>query len=123
METRYGPVRAEEDVVGTKVRALADRGALRDLIDVFAASRRWTNAELEAFGRRHARSRFEREDLHSHLMGAEWTDDEAFTRLWPRRRRYHRLACLGRGVGRRPTVHHVVQPHECNGFLRATARG
>lgn len=38
-------------MVGTKVRPLADRGAPRDLIDVFAASRRWTNAELEEFGR------------------------------------------------------------------------
>ncbi|MFF6995907.1 nucleotidyl transferase AbiEii/AbiGii toxin family protein [Streptomyces sp. NPDC008313] len=78
VQSSYGPVLAEEDVIGTKVRALADRGAPRDLIDVFAASRRWTNAELEAFGRRHARGRFEREDLQSHLTGAEWTDDDAF---------------------------------------------
>jgi hypothetical protein len=79
IQSRYGPVLAEEDVIGTKVRALADRGAPRDLIDVFAASRRWTYAELEEFGRRHARGRFEREDLQSSLTGAEWTDDEAFT--------------------------------------------
>ncbi|RSS12119.1 hypothetical protein EF915_22735 [Streptomyces sp. WAC08401] len=78
-QSPYGPVLAEEDVVGTKVRALADRGAPRDLIDVFAASRRWTNAELEEFGRRHARGRFEREDLQANLTGAEWTDDEAFS--------------------------------------------
>jgi hypothetical protein len=65
-------------VIGTKVRALADRGAPRDLIDVFAASRRWTHTELEEFGRRHARGRFERDDLQSNLTGAEWTDDEAF---------------------------------------------
>lgn len=77
-QSPYGPVLAEEDVIGTKVRALADRGAPRDLIDVFAASHRWTNAELEEFGRRHARGRFEREDLQSNLTGAEWTDDEAF---------------------------------------------
>jgi len=77
-ESPYGPVLAEEDVVGTKLRALADRGAPRDLIDVFAASRRWTSAELEEFGRRHARGRFEREDLQANLTGAEWTDDEAF---------------------------------------------
>lgn len=74
----YGPVLAEEDVVGTKVRALADRGAPRDLIDVFAASQRWNTAELEEFGRRHARGRFDREDLQANLSGAEWTDDEAF---------------------------------------------
>lgn len=61
----------------TKVRALAGRGAPRDLIDVFAASRHRTNAELEEFGRRHARGRFER-DLQANLTGADWTDDEAF---------------------------------------------
>ena len=33
-QSPYGPVLAEEDVIGTKVRALADRGAPRDLIDV-----------------------------------------------------------------------------------------
>ncbi|GAA2619159.1 hypothetical protein GCM10010307_01550 [Streptomyces vastus] len=43
-QSPYGPVLAEEDVIGTKVRALADRGAPRDLIDVFAASHRWTRA-------------------------------------------------------------------------------
>lgn len=59
-QSPYGPVLAEEDVIGTKVRALADRGAPRDLIDVFAASRRWSTADLEEFGRRHARGRFER---------------------------------------------------------------
>ena len=42
-------------MIGTKVRTLADHGAARDLIDVFTASRRCTNAELEEFGRRHAR--------------------------------------------------------------------
>ncbi|MFE6761717.1 nucleotidyl transferase AbiEii/AbiGii toxin family protein [Streptomyces sp. NPDC057689] len=77
-QSRYGPVLSEEDVIGTKVRALGDRGAPRDLIDVFAASRRWSNADLEEFGRRHARGRFEREDLQANLTGAEWTDDEAF---------------------------------------------
>ncbi|MFF1305877.1 nucleotidyl transferase AbiEii/AbiGii toxin family protein [Streptomyces sp. NPDC058307] len=77
-QSRYGPVLAAEDVIGTKVRALADRGAPRDLIDVFAASRRWNTADLQEFGRRHARGRFELEDLQANLAGAEWTDDEAF---------------------------------------------
>ncbi len=36
-QSPYGPVLAEEDVIGAKVRALGDRGAPRDLIDVFAA--------------------------------------------------------------------------------------
>ncbi|MGW5925323.1 hypothetical protein ACWF2L_03615 [Streptomyces anulatus] len=45
---------------------------------MLASSRRWANAELKDFGSRHARSRFEREDLQSNLTGAKWTDDEAF---------------------------------------------
>jgi hypothetical protein len=36
--TPYGPVLALYDVIGTKVRALADRGLPRDLIDIHAAS-------------------------------------------------------------------------------------
>jgi hypothetical protein len=74
----YGPVLGEEDVIGTKVRALADRGAARDLIDVFAASRRWNTADLEEFGRRHARGRFSPEDLQARLAGADWIDDAEF---------------------------------------------
>lgn len=35
--TEYGPVLGLDDVIGTKVRALADRGAVRDLIDVHSA--------------------------------------------------------------------------------------
>ncbi|WP_408055569.1 hypothetical protein [Streptomyces apricus] len=58
-------------MIGTKVRALAERGAPRDLIDVFAASRCWTTADLEEFGRRHARGRFGKEDLQANLAGAE----------------------------------------------------
>lgn len=52
--TPYGPVLALDDVIGTKVRALAGRGLPRDLIDIHAASRLRTTAELEALGRRHA---------------------------------------------------------------------
>ncbi|MFE4258202.1 nucleotidyl transferase AbiEii/AbiGii toxin family protein [Streptomyces sp. NPDC056883] len=75
----YGPVLAEEDVIGTKVRALADRGAARDFLDVYAASRRWTTTDLEEFGRRHARGRFSPQDLQSRLAGADWIDDAEFT--------------------------------------------
>ncbi|MFI0976771.1 hypothetical protein ACH4SP_07055 [Streptomyces sp. NPDC021093] len=78
-QSPYGPVLAKEDGIGTKVRALADRGAPRDPIDVFAASHRWSNAELKEFGPRNARGRVEREDLQANLTGAEWTDIEAFT--------------------------------------------
>ncbi|MEU2564012.1 nucleotidyl transferase AbiEii/AbiGii toxin family protein [Streptomyces longispororuber] len=76
--TAYGPVLARDDVVGTKVRALADRGAVRDLIDVHAASRHHTIAELETLGRRHARTEFSLHELRDRLAGAEWWDDEDF---------------------------------------------
>ncbi|MER6256288.1 nucleotidyl transferase AbiEii/AbiGii toxin family protein [Streptomyces sp. NPDC001584] len=76
--TVYGPVLSEEDVIGTKVRALADRGAARDFLDVYAASRRWTTSDLEEFGRRHARGRFSPEDLQTRLAGADWIDDAEF---------------------------------------------
>ena len=77
--TEHGPVLALDDVVGTKVRALADRGAARDLIDVHAASRLYTNAELESLGARHAREEFSLEELATRLGGAEWYEDEAFS--------------------------------------------
>lgn len=75
-----GPVLAAEDVVGTKVRALAERGLARDLVDVYAAAARWPAAELEEFGRRHARGPdgFDLADLRARLEGAEWIDDLAF---------------------------------------------
>ncbi len=76
--TQYGPVLALDDVIGTKVRALADRGAVRDLIDVHAASHHRTTADLETLGRRHARDEFCLEDLHARLAGAEWYEDEEF---------------------------------------------
>ncbi|MFF4185803.1 nucleotidyl transferase AbiEii/AbiGii toxin family protein [Streptomyces sp. NPDC001691] len=77
--TEYGPVLALDDVIGTKVRALADRGAVRDLIDVHAASRQRSNADLETLGRRHARFEFSLQELRDRLAGAEWWDDEDFT--------------------------------------------
>ncbi|MBM7167551.1 nucleotidyl transferase AbiEii/AbiGii toxin family protein [Streptomyces sp. G44] len=77
--TEHGPVLALDDVIGTKVRALADRGAVRDLIDVHAASRHRTTADLEMLGRRHARFEFSLHDLRDRLTGAEWWDDDDFT--------------------------------------------
>ncbi|MEU9272255.1 nucleotidyl transferase AbiEii/AbiGii toxin family protein [Streptomyces sp. NPDC048251] len=71
----YGPVLAEEDVIGTKVRALAERGVARDALDVFAASRRWPTTDLEEFGRRHARDRFDLESLQTRLTAVVWLDD------------------------------------------------
>ena len=75
--TPYGPVLALDDVIGTKVRALAGRGLPRDLIDIHAASRLRTTTELEALGRRHAwDDEFSLEDLKFRLDGADWYDDE-----------------------------------------------
>ena len=78
-QTEYGQVLHRDDVIGTKVRALADRGAVRDLIDVSAARGLYTDVELEALGRRHARDEFSLEELADRLRGAEWYEDEAFT--------------------------------------------
>ncbi|MEU8541245.1 nucleotidyl transferase AbiEii/AbiGii toxin family protein [Streptomyces sp. NPDC048717] len=76
--TEHGLVLSLEDVVGTKVRALADRGLARDLIDVRAATSRWSHTELEELGRRHARDSFDLTDLQSRLTGADWIDDTEF---------------------------------------------
>ncbi|MFD5552372.1 nucleotidyl transferase AbiEii/AbiGii toxin family protein [Streptomyces sp. NPDC127068] len=77
--TAIGPVLSLDDVIGTKVRALADRGAVRDLIDVHAASRHRTTADLETLGRRHARIAFDLHDLRDRLTGTDWYEDEEFT--------------------------------------------
>jgi hypothetical protein len=66
-------------VIGTKVRALADRGTVRDLIDVQAASRHRSTADLESLGRRRAPDEFSLEDLRDRLIGADWYEDEDYT--------------------------------------------
>jgi hypothetical protein len=76
--TEYGLVASLEDVVGTKVRALADRGLARDFVDVRAAADRWSRPELEELGRRHAPDTFDLTDLQARLVGAEWLDDREF---------------------------------------------
>ncbi|WP_045304114.1 nucleotidyl transferase AbiEii/AbiGii toxin family protein [Saccharothrix sp. ST-888] len=78
VQTGYGPVLALEDVVGTRVRALADRGLARDLIDVHAAADRWSHPELEELGRRHARGEFDLTELQARLARADWIDDREF---------------------------------------------
>lgn len=77
--TPLGPALSLEDLVGTKVRALADRGLPRDLIDVHAASAHWSHPELEELGRRHAPDTFDLTDLQTRLTGTDWLDDREFT--------------------------------------------
>jgi len=75
----YGPVLPLDAVIGTKVRALASRGLPRDLIDIHAASKLRSNAELEALGQRYARDdEFSLIELADRLEGTEWYDDQAF---------------------------------------------
>jgi nucleotidyltransferase AbiEii toxin of type IV toxin-antitoxin system len=77
--TPYGPVLALDDVIGTKVRALAGRGLPRDLIDIHAAALTRSIPELESLGRRHARDDdFSLEGLAARIDGAAWYDDQAF---------------------------------------------
>ncbi|CAL9465478.1 nucleotidyl transferase AbiEii/AbiGii toxin family protein [Streptomyces werraensis] len=76
--TAAGPALSLEDLVGTRVRALADRGLPRDLVDVHAAADRWSPAELEELGRRHAPDTFDLAELQSRLTGTEWLDDRGF---------------------------------------------
>ncbi|ROQ77020.1 nucleotidyltransferase AbiEii toxin of type IV toxin-antitoxin system [Streptomyces sp. CEV 2-1] len=78
-QTPYGPVLSLDDVIGTKVRALADRGTVRDLIDVQAASRHRSLADLESLGRRRAQDEFSLADLRDRLTGADWYEDEDYT--------------------------------------------
>ncbi|MFH0243250.1 nucleotidyl transferase AbiEii/AbiGii toxin family protein [Streptomyces sp. HK10] len=79
VQTEHGPVLSLEDVVGTKVRALADRGLARDLVDVRAAADLWSHRELEKLGGRHARDTFDFSELQARLAGADWIDDTEFT--------------------------------------------
>jgi len=76
--TPNGPVLALDDVIGTKVRALADRAATRDFIDVHAAAGDHTFRDLETLGERHGRGEFRLEDLRDRLGTAEWMDDVEF---------------------------------------------
>jgi hypothetical protein len=75
----YGPVLALDDVIGTKVRALADRGYPRDLVDIHAASRIRSQGELEHLGRRCAWDEFSLEGLATRLNSVQWRADEEFS--------------------------------------------
>lgn len=72
-----GPVLAFEDAVGLKVRALHDRAAHRDYIDIHAANERLSWAELEVLGARHTIG-FSLEELADRLGGIHELDQETF---------------------------------------------
>jgi hypothetical protein len=66
-------------MVGTKVRALADRGYPRDLVDIHAAAKVRSRTELEFLGRRCAWDEFSLEGLAERLSSAQWRADEEFS--------------------------------------------
>ncbi|MBO7935786.1 MULTISPECIES: hypothetical protein [Streptomyces] len=77
--TPYGPALALPDAVGTKIRALYDRGLAVDLIDARSAAARFTHPDLEELGRRHARDDFDLPTLQARLTGTDHYPDAAFT--------------------------------------------
>ncbi|NBM15713.1 nucleotidyl transferase AbiEii/AbiGii toxin family protein [Streptomyces sp. GC420] len=77
VQTGIGPVLDLEDLVGTKVRALADRGLARDVAAVYAARDRFGRGDLERLGARHDEA-FDLRDLNGRLERLEWVDDGAF---------------------------------------------
>lgn len=78
--TPYGPTLSRADTVGTKIRALYDRGAAVDLIDARAAAAHYSLPELEELGRRHAYDAFDLPTLQSRLTGTDFYSDFEFLR-------------------------------------------
>ncbi|MEU4715469.1 nucleotidyl transferase AbiEii/AbiGii toxin family protein [Micromonospora purpureochromogenes] len=72
-----GPVLAFDDAVGLKMRALHDRAAHRDFIDIQAANARLSWKNLEAFGARHTAG-FSLEELADRLGAIDERDPRAF---------------------------------------------
>jgi hypothetical protein len=77
--TPWGPVLALDDVIGTKVRALADRGYPRDLVDIHAAAKIRSQNELESLGRKCAWDEFSLEGLANRLSSVQWRADDEFS--------------------------------------------
>ena len=72
-----GPVLAFDDAVGLKMRALHDRAAHRDYIDVRAAHERLSWNELEQLAARHTAG-FSLEELADRLGGVEEREERVF---------------------------------------------
>ncbi|MFI2452576.1 nucleotidyl transferase AbiEii/AbiGii toxin family protein [Streptomyces sp. NPDC019539] len=77
-QTPYGPVLSLDDVIGTKVRALADRGTVRDFIDVQAASRPPLHRRPRIPRAPSRPRRVQPRDLRDRLIGADWYEDEDY---------------------------------------------
>ncbi|MGQ4399969.1 hypothetical protein ACN6K4_006136 [Streptomyces hayashii] len=77
--TPCGPALSPQDAVGTKIRALYDRGLAVDLIDARAANALFTHPDLEEAARRHARDDFDLPTLQARLEGTDHYPDSAFT--------------------------------------------
>lgn len=79
VQLEIGPVLALDDAVGLKMRALHDRAAHRDFIDVHAAARRggYTYADLERVAAVHT-PHFASTDLAERLEAVELRDDRTF---------------------------------------------
>jgi hypothetical protein len=73
-----GSVLAFDDAVGLKMRALHERAAHRDFVDIQAASARVSEREMENLGARHT-PRFSLEDLADRLGAVTELDDRGFT--------------------------------------------
>ncbi|MGW5332215.1 hypothetical protein [Streptomyces bauhiniae] len=78
--TAYGPTLSRADAIGTKIRALYDRGAAVDLIDARAAAEHYSLPELEELGRRHAYDAFDLPTLQSRLTGTDFYSGFEFRR-------------------------------------------
>ncbi|MFE2533659.1 nucleotidyl transferase AbiEii/AbiGii toxin family protein [Streptomyces sp. NPDC059371] len=72
-----GPVLDLDDLIGTKVRALGDRGLARDAIDVHAARHLYTVPQLENLAARRPEE-FDLHELHDRLESLEWVSDAEF---------------------------------------------
>ncbi|MFI1029445.1 hypothetical protein [Streptomyces sp. NPDC020951] len=78
--TVYSETLSLPDAVGTKIRALYDRGLAVDLIDARAAAARFSHPDLEELARRHALDAFDLPTLQTRLEGTDHYPDTAFTR-------------------------------------------
>lgn len=72
-----GPVLSFQDAVGLKMRALHDRAAHRDFLDIRAANARLAYRELESLGAAHA-PHFSLEELADRLGSIDERDERRF---------------------------------------------